>query len=66
MKQKGLFTEEFCLRRLSELGDNLEKLNCIDRELFRPKIERALAAKKAEVEKPENKRRKTCSRSSSI
>lgn len=51
MKQRGLFTEEFWLRRLSELGDNLEKLNCIDWELFRPEIEKALLAKKAEVEK---------------
>lgn len=54
MKQKELFTEELCLRRLSELGDNLEKLNCIDWELFRPEIERALAAKKAEVEKQDS------------
>ena len=51
MKQRGLFTEEFWLRRLSELGDSLEKLDCIDWELFRPEIEKALAARKEEIEK---------------
>ncbi len=49
MEQKGLFTEEFWLRRLCELGDNLEKLDCIDWELFRPEIEKALAARKGEL-----------------
>ena len=51
MEQRGLFTEEFWLRRLSELGDNLEKLGCIDWELFRPEIEKSLAARKAEIKK---------------
>ena len=51
MEQRGLFTEEFWLRRLSELGDNLKKLDRIDWELFRPEIEKALAARKAEIEK---------------
>lgn len=58
MEQRGLFTEEFLLRRLSELGDNLEKLNFIDWELFRPKIEQALQAKKAGLEKQNKKEEK--------
>ena len=37
-KQSGLFDEEMRLRKLSELGDSLEKLGCIDWEMFRPII----------------------------
>ena len=37
----GLFAEEERLKKLSELGDNLEKLSVIDWELFRPTLERA-------------------------
>ena len=55
MEQRELFTEEFWLRRLSELGDNLEKLGCIDWELLRPEIDKALAARKAEIKKSTSK-----------
>ena len=52
MEQIGLFTEEFLLRRLSELGDNLEKLNFIDWELFRPKISllKTIGEQKVEID----------------
>ena len=43
MGEKGLFDEELRLRRLSNMGDPLEKLSeRIDFEIFRGKIERAL------------------------
>ena len=58
MKQKELFSEEFCLRRLSEFGDNLKKLDFIDWEMFRPQIEKALAAKKTKVEKQSKEKSK--------
>jgi IS5 family transposase len=43
MKQKGFFDEADRLRKLSELGDNLEKLNkFIDWEIFRKQLTKAL------------------------
>ena len=44
-KQSGLFDEEMRLRKLSELGDSLEKLGCIDWEIFRPIIRSAFDKK---------------------
>ena len=42
MGQVRMFAEEERLRKLSELGDSLEKLECIDWEQFRPTLEKAL------------------------
>ena len=43
MGDRGLFDEELRLRRLTNMGDPLEKLSeRIDFEIFRGKIERAL------------------------
>ena len=42
MKQISLFAEENRLRKLSELGDCLERLKIIDWESFRPIIAHAL------------------------
>ena len=39
----SFFAEEEQLRRLSELGDSLEKLKCIDFERFRPYLNAALS-----------------------
>ena len=39
----SFFAEEEQLRRLSELGDSLEKLKCIDFERFRPHLTKALS-----------------------
>ena len=44
-RQSGLFDEEMRLRKLSELGDSLEKLGCIDWEMFRPIIRSAFDKK---------------------
>lgn len=43
MQERNLFSEEFLLRRLSELGDPLEKLSCIDWEMFSSPLNEALA-----------------------
>lgn len=42
MGQLSMFSEEDRLKKLSNLGDNLEKLNIIDWEKFRPIIKTAL------------------------
>lgn len=41
MKQLGMFDEEDRLRKLSRLGDSLERLNVIDWTVFQPVIARA-------------------------
>lgn len=40
--QFNLFPEKNCLKKLSQLGDPLEKLGVIDFELFRAKLDKAL------------------------
>ncbi len=41
MKQLGMFDEEDRLRKLSRLGDSLERLNVIDWTVFQPVLARA-------------------------
>ncbi len=41
MKQLGMFDEEDRLRKLSRLGDSLERLNVIDWTMFQPVLARA-------------------------
>ncbi len=41
MQQMGMFDEEDRLRKLSRLGDSLERLNVIDWTVFRPVLEHA-------------------------
>ncbi len=41
MKQLGIFNEEDRLKKLSQLGDSLERLNVIDWSVFRPVLVRA-------------------------
>ena len=42
MEQISLFAEENRLQKLSELGDSLERLNVINRKMFRPELKNAL------------------------
>ncbi len=42
MKQLGIFNEEERLKKLSKLGDTLERLNVIDWTVYQPVLERAL------------------------
>ncbi len=42
MKQLGIFNEEDRLKKLSKLGDTLERLNVIDWTVYQPVLERAL------------------------
>ena len=42
VEQISLFAEENRLQKLSELGDSLERLNVINREMFRPELKNAL------------------------
>ncbi len=46
MKQLGIFNEEDRLKKLSKLGDPLERLDVIDWTVFRPVLERALQKKR--------------------
>ncbi len=40
-KQLGMFSEEDRLKKLSKLGDSLERLNVIDWSVFQPVLSRA-------------------------
>ncbi len=42
MEQISLFAEETDFKKLSELGDSLERLNVINLEMFRPELKNAL------------------------
>ena len=42
VEQISLFAEETDFKKLSELGDSLERLNVINLEMFRPELKNAL------------------------
>ncbi len=53
MKQLGIFNEEDRLKKLSKLGDTLERLNVIDWTVYQPVLERALQKeRKSNVGRP--------------
>ncbi len=48
-KQVGMFDEEDRLRKISKLGDSLERLNVIDWKVFQPILVRAFQKERKSI-----------------